>query len=264
MLHGQITLLYLQCVSLSCSLWPQRSPSLGGISTDTGWAERRWKCQLNEKSTHIPTNECFQNYYYTNLDRKCYRYRTTCLQRNTPIIHIILTRTSYQVPRTKNSSPELKDRQIFRIFSNLNIWRIHALQSALLLLILIIAGWSLCFVFHFSRAVLLPSFFSIAFSFRFLFILFIFSFFIFSSKQIVWCAGLQILLFARVPIAVGIAWPDYLAVFAMCTCLVICDLRARALLDISTDTGCAGCRWVDGWKYQLNVKKTHAVSDQKL
>ena len=54
-------------------------------------------------------------------------------------------------------------------------------------------------------------------------------------------------IFARVVIRAGIAWPNHLDVSAMmCICLVLYLATAELVsLRISTDTGCAGCRWVE-------------------
>ena len=65
------------------------------------------------------------------------------------------------------------------------------------------------------------------------------------SLHVVGCAGLPYF-FARLAIAVGIAWPNHLAVFAICASVsqfVTSKLVSPG--DINTGSGYAGCRWVE-------------------
>ena len=65
-------------------------------------------------------------------------------------------------------------------------------------------------------------------------------------------------------IAVGIAWPNHLAViFAMCiSCLVVCDHTTRLFLLLmggtGTDTGCAGCTLVE-----ISVQRDESTHNQE-
>ena len=40
----------------------------------------------------------------------------------------------------------------------------------------------------------------------------------------------------------GIAWPNHLAAFVICAAVIT---ELASLGGIGTDTGCAGCRWVE-------------------
>ena len=59
--------------------------------------------------------------------------------------------------------------------------------------------------------------------------------FFFFVLQIVWCAGLHVFcVLALVLLAVGVAWPNRLAVSAMCICLVVSWPQSPSLSSCET------------------------------
>ena len=71
----------------------------------------------------------------------------------------------------------------------------------------------------------------------------LFSFFL-ASSLVGWLAYTSICP-AFVFVAVGIAWPNHLAVFAMCISVlkVVTTELVSLRGGIGTDIGCTGCRW---------------------
>ena len=78
-------------------------------------------------------------------------------------------------------------------------------------------------------------------------VLLLFVFFFFSFSPCEQSGALACICFALVPMAVGIAWPNPLAVFAMCISASIAttELVCISLGGKGTNTGCVGCRWVE-------------------
>ena len=98
----------------------------------------------------------------------------------------------------------------------------------------------LCFSFWSGRRVFSRSF-RLFFLLKKKYVLLIFSFF---SMQIAWCAGLHFVVFCPRAHCGCIPWPNRLSVFAMCISVsLFVTTEPVSLRSISTDTGCAGCRW---------------------
>ena len=86
--------------------------------------------------------------------------------------------------------------------------------------------------------------------------------------QIVWCAGLH-RFFPRFHCGSLIEWPKIILLYLLCVSLSRSFLPQSSSLvslgDISTDTGCAGCRWVEiSKKYQHNMKNTLQANENTL